>query len=196
MKKKYRRTKKLIKPRLQLKLALFGVLFLYIITLVFGISVFFPLAMELYSSENLEDQGRIAMVVLELHDKIWVPLSMISFLIFVGIILYSHRIAGPIYRLEKTVEQFIAGNFKERMRLRKKDELKEIEPIINNLAQYLETVKSLDASFHEKIKEKLIILRSTFQPEGPIKVKEASNIVDELIHWLEIQPDVFSAIQN
>ena len=192
----FRRRKKIIKPRFQLKLAFFSVLFLFLITLIFGSAIFFPLAIELYSSEALEDQTRVAIVVLKLHEKIWLPLSAILILVFFGVILVSHRIAGPIYRLEKTIEEFMTGNFKERMKLRKTDELKEIEVIINNLATYLENSKFMDACFHENIKEGLLALHSTLQSEASLRAEKALNIVEELIKKLEYQPDAFTKLQN
>jgi methyl-accepting chemotaxis protein len=43
----------------------------------------------------------------------------------------SHRIAGPIYRLERSVEEIAKGNLSLKITLRRKDELKELATSMN-----------------------------------------------------------------
>lgn len=44
---------------------------------------------------------------------------------------FSHRLAGPLFRFERTVEEMLKGNFSITIRLRKKDEGKELAAMIN-----------------------------------------------------------------
>jgi len=60
-------------------------------------------------------------------------------------IFISHKIAGPLYRLEKVCHALIEGNYNERVKLRKGDEMQ-------NLAQLMESVIQLT-------KERLVTLR-------------------------------------
>ena len=64
----FRRRKKIIKPRQQLKLASFVVLFLLVYSLVFGLAILYPLAMELRGSATTADHARVAVVILGLHE--------------------------------------------------------------------------------------------------------------------------------
>ena len=48
-------------------------------------------------------------------------------------VLISHRIAGPIYRLEKDLEKIAGGDFSLRIKIRKKDELGSIAAGINKV---------------------------------------------------------------
>lgn len=63
------------------------------------------------------------------------------FLIGLGIslvsVFLSHRIAGPVYRLEKTIEEVAKGNLALRITLRRKDELKELATSINGMMSTL-----------------------------------------------------------
>lgn len=63
------------------------------------------------------------------------------FLIGVGIstlsLFLSHRIAGPLYRFEKSIEEIIRGNLSFRIKLRKKDEAKELAESINRMIETL-----------------------------------------------------------
>jgi signal transduction histidine kinase len=54
------------------------------------------------------------------------------------IMVLSHRFAGPIYRLEKDLEDIAKGNFSMRIKFRKKDELKSIAEGINKMLDEIE----------------------------------------------------------
>jgi signal transduction histidine kinase len=45
----------------------------------------------------------------------------------------SHRVAGPLYRMEKELDEIIAGNKSAPIKLRKKDEFKILADKINKL---------------------------------------------------------------
>ncbi|MCX5657830.1 MAG: hypothetical protein NTZ48_06370 [Candidatus Omnitrophica bacterium] len=47
----------------------------------------------------------------------------------------SHRIVGPVYRLEKDLEERLRSGSKEPIRLREKDELKSLADKINKILQ-------------------------------------------------------------
>jgi nitrogen fixation/metabolism regulation signal transduction histidine kinase len=194
--KLFRRRKKIIKPRYQLKLAFVVVTFLLIYSLIFGAAIFCPLAIELRAAPSLEDQARVAFVVLGLHETIWPALFFILVLAFIGTILSSHRVVGPIYRLEKAIGQFVSGNFKERIWLRKTDEFKEIETMANRLAEYLENAKSSDSRFHTDLREKLSTLSAMLETEGLPRGGDAGKMVDELIVRLDSKPDAFAGDED
>ncbi len=59
------------------------------------------------------------------------PLSLVF--IWVVVLELSHRIAGPLYRMEKDLEERIRGTKQGPIMLRKKDELKSLADKINKL---------------------------------------------------------------
>ena len=66
-------------------------------------------------------------------------IALIALLIFSWrILIISHRLAGPIYRLEKDLEHIAKGNFSIRIKFRKKDELKSIAEGINKILDEME----------------------------------------------------------
>jgi len=50
-------------------------------------------------------------------------------------VYYLHRIAGPIYRIEKTVREMAEGKKVEPIRLRKKDFFKSLAEAVNKLIE-------------------------------------------------------------
>jgi methyl-accepting chemotaxis protein len=169
------------------------VIFLLLYSVVFGIATYYPLVSELQEATHLDDQARAASVMLGLERTVWPAFILVLILAFIGTLLVSHRIAGPIYRLEKAIEEFVSGNLKERIRLRKTDEFKEIETAVNKLAEYLENVQASDSHFHTDLREKLSRVSTILNSEGQSSDEQVRKIVDELIVTLDSQPDAFTA---
>jgi HAMP domain-containing protein len=188
--KRFRRRKKIIKPKYQLKLACFVVVFLLIYSLVFGTAIFLPLAMELHESVTVEEGGRAALVVLRLHEAIWPALGFVLVLSFLGTILFSHRFVGPIYRLERAAEDFVKGKFK-RIRLRKNDEFKEIEISVNKMADYLNSVQTSGSRLHSDMLENLYQL-SEMVRDNKYSREDAIQLMDEIIVELATKPNAFT----
>ncbi len=126
MKKEKRKTK-IINKRFQFKY-LFQILtlelFFVIITIIFTIVFNILLLNSPYLVSNY-----------------WLWISIYSFLIFaVGALLlikkgidFSHRIAGPIYKLRKAMEKLLMGNTEQKVRFRKNDEWHEIAILFNKI---------------------------------------------------------------
>jgi methyl-accepting chemotaxis protein len=176
-------------------LACFVVIFLLIYTFVFGTAIFYPLAMELRGSATIGEEGRAALVILGLHNTIWPAMLFVLVLSFVGTILFSHRIAGPIYRLERAAEDFVKGDFK-RIRLRKKDEFKEIEISVNKIADYLNNVQVSDSQFHLHISDNLSQVSTMLENKTEHSIEEVQELVNEIIEELRSKPHAFTLNQE
>lgn len=92
-----------------------------------------PPAMKLISGQSLEEKAQAAMQYIILGERIW-PAIAISISILAIISVYiTHKLAGPIYRFEKTAKDVINGDLSVRIRLRKKDDLKDLANLFNQL---------------------------------------------------------------
>lgn len=80
-------------------------------------------------SENLESTTmfRLVLPALVASNILAIIISAIFGL------FYSHRMAGPVYRLEESIKSIIAGNLDFHIRLRKNDEFKELADALNEL---------------------------------------------------------------
>ena len=75
------------------------------------------------------------------------------FIIAIGTIFLTHKIAGPLYRFQKTFDEINKGDLKQRVYLRKDDHARDILPHLNAM------LSSLDYSF-AKIK---VLKRKIFE---------------------------------
>lgn len=111
-----------------------------LITYTFLIILFLllPPAIKLISGQSLEEKAQAAMQYIILGERIW-PAITISISILAIISFYiTHKLAGPIYRFEKTAKDVIDGDLSLRIRLRKKDDLKELANLFNRLLEKLD----------------------------------------------------------
>ena len=68
-------------------------------------------------------------------------LSLAALIIVVISIIASHRVAGPIFSMERTIDRIVRGEKIELIRLRKNDELKGLAEKINGLITIIKTLK-------------------------------------------------------
>jgi methyl-accepting chemotaxis protein len=70
-----------------------------------------------------------------------------------GVILFmllSHQIAGPLYRVEKTLEGVSRGNLARRIKLRKTDQLKKLQGTFNMALDKMESqIKEIEVDLKE-----------------------------------------------
>jgi hypothetical protein len=75
-----------------------------------------------------------------LQFPVFLPLSLFSLLIFVGIVgtLYSHTFVGPLSRIRRALDQLAQGETGITLRLRESDDplLKDIAGVINRLCEH------------------------------------------------------------
>ena len=100
-----------------------------IVTILFAMFTVWPVTIA-YVPKNLIDLARHQIFIRTIFFLIPAVLVIIGFAIVV-----SHRVAGPLYRLERTIDEVVRGEDVEYIRLRKKDEpeLKNLTTRINDL---------------------------------------------------------------
>jgi len=57
---------------------------------------------------------------------------------FIVMVAYSHKIAGPLYRFEKSIDEMASGDLTSRFTLRANDQLEELASRINRLGENLD----------------------------------------------------------
>jgi len=130
----------LIKKGLQLKymaLIFFSVLVGFLIV---GLEVSWNL------SRLLNDRPALIQPVMDELGAVW-PVSLLKMTLYLVIVLIvssviSHRMAGPIFKFEKTVGTLAGGDLTHRVFLRKGDQFMDLQDELNSMA----------ASLQEKLK--------------------------------------------
>jgi len=100
-------------------------------------------------------QGRLVYVLRATNIALLRNLLLISPLIFILGLLFSHKIAGPVYRISKTLNDISNGDLSLRIRLREGDELVDLANTINNLVDNLSKTLASDKDIVIKIEKDL-----------------------------------------
>jgi methyl-accepting chemotaxis protein len=84
-----------------------------------------------------------------------IELVFIIIVVHIVSIFASHKFAGPLYRLEKIIEDISDGKLKQTVRFRKYDPLREVEDACNNSINELTgNIKAISKAFEEMNKSK------------------------------------------
>ncbi|MDP8230928.1 MAG: methyl-accepting chemotaxis protein [Candidatus Gorgyraea atricola] len=132
----FRRRQYLIKRGLQFRYI--GLVFALVImcSLVTGYTVFttgWVLLGEKLSS--VYPQGRLVYVFRATNLALIRNLFLVSPLVFIIALFSSHKIAGPVYRIEKTLEEINNGNLALKIKFRRGDELWDLADLINTMIE-------------------------------------------------------------
>lgn len=156
--KRYKRRNIFIKKDFQGKLILGYFLF------VVGGCIFFLVLLGIFSADSLTISYQNHDLLFEQTpytliknaiSSYWLFIVIGSTLLIVLAMLITHRIAGPIYRFEKTLDQMLSKNISNTIQLRPKDEGKALAEKINLFNTNLsKNFKNLQA--HSKALEELL----------------------------------------
>lgn len=113
-------------------------------------------------------QGRLVAIVKSVNIQILLSLLLMTPVVVLIAILLSHRIAGPIYRLEKTLAALAEGDIATRVTLRKRDELKSLADGINLVVDSLRSKISIEIDVVHRLNE-IIDKMEELAIKGPVQ---------------------------
>lgn len=175
--KRYKRKNIFIKKDFQGKLILGYFLF------VTGGCLFFFVLLGLFSADSLtisyqnydlQLEQTPAMLFQQAITSQWLFIVIGTIFLIIAAMLVTHRIAGPIFRFEKTLDSMLNRNLNDTIYLRPKDEAKDLAIKINrfntDLSQNLKNISS-----HSKALEELLNQALQSSDSLPGKQQESLN---------------------
>ncbi len=138
--KPFFRKRYFIEKQLQTKVILFVIILLMTYTLLFVAILFLPYIVPLSFDYPLNEQTDAARMLLSLHTSIWPALTIVTLLLAGSSIFVSHKVAGPIYRLKRSLAEIADGNIQMTMKFRKRDELHDLAASVNLVIHEMRTL--------------------------------------------------------
>ena len=132
----YRRSQILIDKRFQLRFAL------YVVSWTFALSLIYPLLLQrvfdvFINYLALDPMGPPVQVLqgkrTEMTYLLWAIQALFIVITFLISLFLSHRIAGPLYKLKKSMREAMAGGF-PRIHFRSQDHFQDLSDAYNQLA--------------------------------------------------------------
>ena len=106
-------------------------------------------------------------MLLLLHSSVWPPLIVVIVILGVLSIFVSHKIAGPVYRLKRSLEQITAGDLALRVHLRKGDDLQDLADQLNLLTAEMQQFVSTLADESSALAGQIDALEEWVDAESP-----------------------------
>ena len=178
-------------------------IFNYFLLVVLG-SVLFVGAISFFSSNTLSivydnyhlELGLTPDIMLKkFFSAQWFFIIVGGTVIIIMTLLLSHRVAGPFYRFELTLEEMINGDLSQKIFLRRKDEGKELASKINQFNSKLSDKVVMIKNYKNIIKECALEIEAELYPpssrdevvmENLAKIKEQTDNIDSLIDFVDL----------
>lgn len=143
MARTYKRSRYLIATGFQLRFVGLILLFMVGTAIVSAFTIYYYIWMLLGDKlANVYPQGRLVQILNSANIALAIRMFIIMPFVAVLAVFLSHRIAGPLYRIKKTIQEVAAGDYSMRLRLRKTDELQDLADEINKLLEVLDQKNS------------------------------------------------------
>jgi|GEM_PF-2326235 methyl-accepting chemotaxis protein len=115
--------------------------------------------------------------------------AIFTVLMLIGItvlsIIYSHRVAGPLYRVKKVANELAHGNFHVRIAFRKNDLLHDLAKSINQMAQSYETRNAQLIKNIEELQNEVNNLEAAIQANDKERIKNAISALESISNDIE-----------
>jgi hypothetical protein len=132
-----RRKSRLVDRQYQFGLA-WRMLLVFFLFFAIGIFVVFaPSMFRLLTGADLAELEPAAEEFLILHRRIWPAVLFVLAGLFVYTLRFSHRIAGPIYRINQVLHNMLRGEYPGSITLRKEDHFHQTAELLERLSQQL-----------------------------------------------------------
>lgn len=184
---KFKRTRYLVQKEFQLKYVGMILALIFLTAALCSYVVYYTSMISLGEKlANVYPQGRLVSIVRAVNFRILLSVIFITPLVALFGLFASHRIAGPIYRMESFLKAMGEGNFTSRITLRKGDELTTLADGMNNLADSMKSGIIRQKAQMEKTIIELNMLKKLADEtsKNPVKIDSAINRLDSEIEAL------------
>jgi len=147
----YKRRNFFIDRQFQLKYILLIIFMLLLYTIVFIGMLFIPQLLPLIFNSPIDEKVKAAEILLLYHENVWPAVFIVIPLFGFFSIFFTHKIAGPVYRLKTKLQQLTAWDLKSKITLRKGDDLHDLADSVNLLSSELQ-------KFASELKENYVAL--------------------------------------
>jgi len=138
--------------------------------------------------------GKLGYILVNTTKMLLVPVILLTAVFTVAGVLLSHRVAGPLYRVEKIAEELGRGNLNVNVRFRKGDDLQELAASLNAMIGNIRDMVAEDKKIIENLSEMSEKLKKDMEGDKDLKqdVKETIEKINEIVKRLKKESDKFT----
>ena len=167
----------LIRNDIQLRLAIYHLIFLLFVIAAVVVTALAPLYAGFQGSEDVLSQYLSAKFFIVIIERLMIASIAIFIFAFIYQIIITHRFCGPLVNFSHTFQQITRGNLTRKVHLRRKDFLKQeadqVNEMIDALANNLNDLKQYNHLLQHKL-DRLMAADHNFAPsdQSLLEIKE------------------------
>lgn len=140
--KKYKRTHYIVEREMQLKYAALILIHLVIFFVITALVIYFSGWREIIEKlSNVYPQVMLVGILNKIYMRLCIGFLLLLPVAVISAILASHKIAGPLVRIKRSIDQLAAGDYNLFVKLRKGDYLQDVADLLNKLVESLKKRK-------------------------------------------------------
>jgi len=177
---KFKRRQYLVQKKFQLKYVGLILALMFLTAALCSYVVYYTTMINLGEKlASVYPQGRLVSIVNMVNFRIMVIVLLVTPLVAIISILLSHKIAGPIFRMEEFLKGMATGDLTNRITLRKGDELISLADGINSLVESLKVSFQRQKTQMDKVLVELNSLKE-LADEKPLNTAKIGSGVERL----------------
>jgi len=150
-----------------------------LVSLVVGWTVYFTIWKDISDPTKTHDQ--LEQIFMEGNENLIYRLAVVMLMVCFLSVFVSHKIAGPVYRLEESAKIIASGDFSRRIKLRSGDELQELADAFNTMTDSLDKVVGEDKRMMQHLNTIIGKIKEDFTKKT-IAEKRKDDIIKELTY--------------
>jgi len=187
-----RRRTYLISKKFQLKYTAIIVVFMFLISWLAGYTVYYTVFILLGEKlANVYPQGRLIAIFKTVNFTLLTRMALLLPFVIILSILLSHKIAGPVFRMERYLSEVARGNLSSVLKLRKRDELQNLAGAINKMTHSLGKIAKENQDNIAKLSIALSELNTEIK-QPTLNKDKISNLAKEAIGQMDSLKQGFS----
>ncbi|MEZ7893174.1 MAG: HAMP domain-containing protein [Candidatus Wallbacteria bacterium] len=176
---KFKRRIFLIKRGLQFRYMGVILTAMFLVSLIVGWTVYFSIWGDI--SDPTKKSEELVEVFHQGNEMLIYRMAVVMLMISGLSVFVSHKIAGPVYRLEESAKTIASGDFSKRIRLRSGDELQDLADAFNTMTESLDKVVGEDKRMLKNLNVIISNIKKEFE-QKTISDTRKEEIIKELTY--------------
>lgn len=130
---------------------------------------------------SAQQQDALKNALEAVNRSLFPKVMVLAVMIFIAGIFVSHKIAGPMYRIEKSAGAIRNGDLSVSFRMRKGDEMKEASSALEDMVDSLQADFARIKTAGQALDEKIGVIESQIKEEDALQLKDIVRVIDGVL---------------
>lgn len=130
---------------------------------------------------SIQQQDALKNALEAVNRSLFPKVIVLAVMIFIAGIFVSHKIAGPMYRIEKSAGAIRNGDLSVSFRMRKGDEMKEASSALEDMVDSLQADFARIKTAGQALDERIGVIESQIKEEDALQLRDIVRVIDGVL---------------